>query len=74
MALAIRKPWRAPQPAPVSMPSTDPMAIAPQPAFAPPWWMQYRSVTTPASTSTEPTDRSMPAVRMTNVCPTAMTR
>jgi hypothetical protein len=31
-------------------------------------------LTTPENTSTEPTDRSMPAIVMTNVIPTAMSR
>ncbi len=76
-ALAISRPLTRPQAPPPSRETTRPAAITPQPAsVASPPGLSASMVfapTTPANTSTEPTDRSMPAVMITKVIPTAST-
>ncbi len=72
LALAIRKPFSAPQPSPAAIPAPAPSAITPQPAAGPlSSAFMVRTETTPEKISTEPTERSIPAVTMTKVCPTA---
>ncbi|MDF9811207.1 hypothetical protein M2266_000438 [Streptomyces sp. SPB162] len=48
--------------------------MVPQPDAAPPWCTVYSPDSTAARTSTEPTDRSIPATMMTKVMPTPSTR
>ena len=61
-AFAMRKPLRIPHAEPAIMATTSPMRMTPQPL--PPTEFMSFAETTPEKTSTEPTDRSMPAVMM----------
>ncbi len=70
-ALAMRKPFSSPQQTPLRIATRMPTIATPQPS--PPIARMTRAATTPENTSTEPTDRSMPAVMMTYVIPTART-
>ena len=62
-ALAIKKPLMNPHAMPASRPTTSPATIVPVPL--PPTAFIALAAATPANTSTEPTERSIPAVMMT---------
>ena len=62
-AFATRKPFSVPQAQPATSATTSPTRITPQPL--PPTSFISLAETTPEKTSTEPTDRSMPAVMIT---------
>ena len=70
-ALATRNPLRMPQKRPTTTATRRPTRATPQPS--PPSDSIVLADTTDETTRTEPTDRSMPEVMMTNVIPTAMT-
>ena len=63
-ALATRKPFRIPHPMPAARPTRMPTMMTPQ-VSPPPTAFIARADTTLEKTSTDPTDRSMPAVMMT---------
>ena len=62
-ALATRKPFRTPHARPARSATASPTRITPQPS--PPTSFIAFAATTPANTSTPPTDRSIPAVMIT---------
>src|SRR3954469_5039537 len=70
-AFAIRKPLTMPHARPASRATARPARIVPQ--LSPPTLFIAFTATTPLNTSTAPTDRSMPAVMITNVMPVAST-
>src|SRR4051794_30594020 len=70
-ALAMRNPFRIPHARPASSAIPRPTKIVPQ--LSPPTPFIAFTETTPLKTSTAPTDRSMPAVMITNVMPVART-
>ena len=67
-ASVISSPLIKPQASPPASATTSPRMITPQPL--PPTASIALAETTPANTSTDPTDRSIPAVMITNVAPT----
>ena len=72
---ATNAPLITPHPTPTSSPTATPTRITPHPeliadAAPPPTAIIVLAATTPENTSTEPTDRSMPAVMITYVIPT----
>ena len=62
-ALATRKPFSRPHASPDASATARPTRITPQ--LSPPISFMTFAATTPAKTSTAPTDRSMPAVMIT---------
>ena len=66
LALATKKPFRQPQAAPLTSAIRMPTIAAPAPS---PMASMALAATTLENTSTDPTDRSMPEVMMTNVMP-----
>src|SRR5215216_4069272 len=70
LALVTSTPLRTPQAVPATSPAASPGRIAPQPS--PPTASITLAAITPEKTSTDPTDRSIPAVMITKVMPTAM--
>jgi hypothetical protein len=70
LALVMSTPLRTPQAVPATSPAASPATIAPQPS--PPTASITLAAITPEKTSTDPTDRSIPAVMITKVMPTAM--
>src|SRR3954467_4950538 len=70
-ALAMRNPFSIPHASPASSATPRPTKIVPQ--LSPPTPFIALTETTPLNTSTAPTDRSMPAVMITNVMPVAST-
>ena len=70
LALVIRTPLTTPQAVPATRPATSPTPIAPHPP--PPTASITLAAMTPENTSTDPTERSIPAVMITKVMPTAM--
>src|SRR3954466_1668707 len=70
-ALATRKPFRPPGAGPAARATTRPTGIVPQ--WSAPTAFIALTLTTPLKTATAPTDRSMPAVMITNVMPVAWT-
>ena len=71
LALVTSTPLRTPQAVPATSPAASPGRIAPQPS--PPTASITLAAITPEKTSTDPTDRSIPAVMITYVMPTART-
>src|SRR3954465_2373150 len=71
-ALAMRNPLSVPHAVPAARATTRPAPIVPQ--LSPPTAFIALTETTPLNTSTAPSDRSMPAVTITNVMPVARTR
>jgi hypothetical protein len=69
LALVMSTPLTTPQAVPATSPATSPAAIASQP---PPMASITLAAITPEKTSTDPTERSIPAVMITKVIPTAM--
>src|SRR3954467_1826624 len=70
-ALATRKPLIVPQARPLTSAAAMPTMAVPQPS--PPIDSMTLAATTLENTRTDPTDRSMPEVMMTNVMPTPST-
>src|SRR4051812_13714873 len=70
-AWAVRTPFSAPHARPASSAPPRPTKIVTQ--LPPPSLFIALTATTPLNTSTAPTDRSMPAVMITNVMPVAST-
>jgi hypothetical protein len=70
-ALATRKPLITPQPSPEPSAAPRPSRIVPQ--LSPPTAFISLAEMTPLNTRTAPIERSIPAVMITNVIPTART-
>src|SRR5918992_3728659 len=70
-AFVIRTPFSSPQPSPQPSETASPISTTPQ--LSPPTAFIAFAATTPENTSTDPTDRSIPAVMITYVIPTEIT-